>query len=190
MVSPTLQEIQRNVRENALWFWIGGALFILLGVLAIAMPFAATLAANILIGVLLAVGGVFEIVRAFGMRRTWRIVGTVLFGLIALAAGVLLLFFPLEGILTLTAVVAVFFILGGLFRFLMAFDARPAGGWGWMVVSGILSIAIGVIILIAYPGAALWTLGVLLGVDFLFFGGTLLATVIAARDGELADQGA
>ncbi len=102
-------------------------------------------------------------------------------------AGVLLLAFPIEGILTLTLFLALFFILTGVIRAIMALDSRGAG-WGWMLASGIVAVALGVVILIGYPQAAGWILGLLLGIDFVFFGAMLIALVLAARRGDLPRQ--
>lgn len=169
--------------------WIAGVAAILLGAVAILFPFAATLAAELLFGVVLAVLGLFEIVRSVVFAGVVSRVWTFLLGLIALAAGVILLIFPLEGMLTLTVVVAVFLVLGGIVQLVGGWQTSPERrrlktlpvikGWGWLALSGVLSIIIGLILLFGLPASATWALGLLLGIDLLFFGGSEIALAVA-----------
>lgn len=181
------QQVYAKIRENAAWYWGGGILFIVMGAVAILVPLVATLALTLLVGILFIIGGGYELARAFRHRGEGRrVFGAVLFGVLALIAGIVLVANPLEGAVTLTLFLGIFFLVSGAFRGLGAFDLRPARGWGWMLFGGLISVVIGVLILAGLPQSGIWVLGLLVGIDFLFFGATLIAIAIAA--GKLPSQ--
>ena len=184
--SPSWQ----SVRDNWGWFLALGIFWIVMGALAIVLPFAATFAVALLIGALLGAGGIVQVVHAFRCKG-WR--GTALNGLIGLlsvVAGVLLLFFPLGGVLTLTLVLSVFFIAAGVFRTLAALQNRDLAGWGWMLFSGLLGIGVGLIIWLAWPESAVWALGLLVGIELTFSGWSMVMIALAARRRERAQDAA
>lgn len=166
------QEMVHDTAPRGLktWLWIAGIVSIVMGALAVLFPFAATLAAELVIGVILVASGILELVRAFAMRHNGSLTWNVLFGLTALAAGAFLLAWPLQGIVTLTIVLGVFFLLGGAFKLVAGFGLRPFPGWGWIGFSGALSVLLGVLLLFGLPGSALWAVGLLVGIDLIFLG--------------------
>lgn len=165
-----------------------GVLTMVLGLVAIAAPHFATLAAELLVGALLLVNGIFEAVHASHMRgrrgQTWRILGAV----VALALGAALLLFPMAGIIGLTLVVAAFFIAEGVIKSVLAFQLKPLNGWGWLLTAGVLALVLGLLIVLVWPEAAPWLLGLLLGIDLLF--GGLWLVLLAAAGKRWAGQGA
>lgn len=176
------QRLYAKIREDAGWYWAGGILFILMGAVAILVPLVATLALTLMVGILFIIGGVYELARAWRHRgEGGRIVGITLFGILAVAAGIVLLAFPLQGAITLTLFLGIYFLASGVFRGIAAFDIRPTKGWGWLLFGGLVSVVIGVLILANLPASGLWVMGLLIGIDFLFFGTTLIAIVTAAK---------
>lgn len=156
-----------------------GVLSLVLGALSLAFPFWATIGVELIMGVALIVIGIVELVRARSLRLVARTGWATLFGVLAILAGALMLFFPLEGAITLTLVLAVFFLVGGALKSVAAWQLRPAPGWGWMMTSGVLSLVLGLLVLLAFPGSAFWVLGVLLGIDLVLFGAAQLAFATA-----------
>ena len=179
-IEPRYPAITSEVREHRLWFLALGIAMVLLGIAAIAFPFMATLAVELLLGWILLANGALGIVHAFRASRWNGFMLAMLAALLSLGIGILLLLYPLTGILSLTLVIAVFFMAGGLFRILLAFRLRPLDHWGWLLVSGILSLLLAAIILTQWPTAAAWLLGLLVGIDLMFSGWTLLMLGIAA----------
>ena len=165
------------------WGWLLalGIVQIICGALALAIPLAASLAAAIVFGAVLLVTGVFQAVHAFRVR-TWK--GVVLHALGALfyiAAGVLVLLFPLTGALTLTLVVGALLLADGVVRSALAFRLRPRDGWGWFLASGIASLVVGILLLLGWPLTGFWAIGVLLGVNLIFSGVGNCALAITFR---------
>lgn len=169
-----------TIAQHSGQLYTAGAIFIIVGLVAILMPWVATIAAELLVGAALAVAGAVELFRAFRLRSTGAVLGSALLGILALAVGVILLAFPLEGVLTLTIFLIAFFLAEGVVKLIMAYEWRGQSGWGWTAFSGAASIVVGILVWLALPGSALWALGLLLGIDLLIFGWTLIAIAAAA----------
>lgn len=166
------------------WGWMLslGILWILLGTLAIIMPFAATLAFTLLLGGLFAVGGAAQIIQAFGCRG-WRGFALHLIGgLLALGVGLMFLFYPIQGILTLTLVLGAYFLAEGILKIITAFQHRGVPAWGWVMFSGFVGVAIGLLIWFGWPSTAVWVLGLLVGIEFIFSGWAMVILGLGARE--------
>ncbi len=165
------------------WGWLMalGILWVVLGILAFLAPFAASVALTLLLGALFAVGGGVQTIQAFATRG-WR--GQALHvasGLLSLALGLVLLIFPLSGVLSLTLLLSAFFIVIGAMRAAFAIQHRGTRYWGWMLFSSLLSIVVGGLIWFQWPTSALWAIGVLVGVELIFFGWAMINLALAAR---------
>ena len=175
-------EIATDMRCGRGWLIAIGIVSIILGVAALLFPWWTTLGIEIAIGLFLVIIGVLELLRVLYDRARLSIVPNLVFGALAILAGVLLLMYPMEGVFTLTLVLTFFFLLGGIFKTTAAFALRPAPGWGLMLTSGIVSVLLGIIVLAALPESALWILGVLFGIDLLFFGAAQIAFASVTRE--------
>lgn len=173
--------LSEAVRRHRTSFLTLGLVMVALGLVAIALPFAATLAVEVFLGVILLLRGALEVFHAFRAADwkgfAWSLAG----GVLALAVGLLLLFYPLTGMLTLTLLVAAFFLIGGVARVILATQLRPMDHWGWMLVSGILALLLAGLILWQLPEAAGWVVGLLVGIDLVFAGVTFALLGATAR---------
>jgi uncharacterized membrane protein HdeD (DUF308 family) len=169
------------------WFLTYGIVLLLLGLVAISDATLLTVISVVLLGVLLIVGGIVSLVDTF---RFWRhkASGFVLHLLISIfyfIAGAMLIKNPLVGAASLTMVLAVFYIVLGIFRILGAITLRlPA--WGWRLCSGILALVLGLIILAYWPAASLMLIGLVIGIELLFLGWTYILLGIAAKRQRMA----
>lgn len=169
------------LRRNWGWLLALGIAWIILGSLAIIVPFAATLALELVLGAIFAVGGVAQIVQAFRCRGWRGFALHLLGGLLALVAGGLLLFFPLQGVLTLTLFLGAFFLIDGGVKIASALRHRPFANWGWLLFSGILGVAVGMLIWLGWPSSAIWALGLLAGIELIFSGWSMVMLALSAR---------
>jgi uncharacterized membrane protein HdeD (DUF308 family) len=147
-----------------------GFLFILLGCLAIASPVISSLAIDFLVGALLIIGGIEQLYRVY---KTWAVPGafaSFIIALIALATGAILIGKPLIGLLALTTIVALYFFLQGLSRLFLACSFLGEGQRFWLIVNALLSLVLGLILVLGLPATATWAVGLLVGIDMLFFG--------------------
>lgn len=172
---PGLSRLQEALKAKAGTLRTLGIVFIVLGSIAIIVPELATIFATTFIGAMVLMSGLTYLWLAFHMRGAWNIVADLLLGALSVFAGAYLLIWPLEGAAILTIVMAAWFIATGLLKAWHAFEMRGVHGWIWGVVSGLVSILLGVIIFSGLPGSATWALGLLLGIDLLFFGWALVA---------------
>ena len=173
------------VREHWKAFLFEGILFVILGLAAIIVPPLASLAVTIFLGWLFLISGVAGLALTFWARKMpgfwWSLVSAAL----AIAVGVVLLARPIQGTLTLTIVVGAYFLAEGVTSIMYALEHRRelSRRWGWMLTAGLMDIIVAGIIVAGLPGSALWAIGLLVGINMLFGGASLIAMALAARDG-------
>jgi uncharacterized membrane protein HdeD (DUF308 family) len=188
MNRPDIEQIQSamatSLREHWVLFLVEGIILVILGLAAIVVPPIATLAVELLFGWLFLISGIAGLITTFLMRQApgfwWSLVSAIL----GTAAGIVLLLWPLSGIVTLTLVLIVFFTIEGVASIMFALEhkAELSGRWGWMLASGIIDLILAVIILAGLPGTAALALGLLVGINMLFGGSALIGMALHARD--------
>lgn len=156
-----------------------GAVSVVAGVLAIGVPFIASLTAAILAGAVLTAAGIIIFLSAF-RREGWHMAAAFALSIVAVVAGVLMLAEPIAGILALTSLVIAYLAASGILRLYYGFRNLGEGG-GWMVATGVLAVVIALLLWFGYPFNAVWVPGLLLGVDLILWGALLLAFGIMAR---------
>ncbi len=164
-------------------FLIEGIILVILGIAAIVLPPIATLAFTIVIGWLFLISGVVGLITTFWMRHAPGFWWALISAIIGIAAGVVLLAWPISGTLSLTLVLIAFFVVEGVASIMYAIEHRGqlSGRWGWMLVSGIIDLILAGIIFAGLPGTALWALGLLVGINMVFGGAALISMALAAR---------
>jgi uncharacterized membrane protein HdeD (DUF308 family) len=180
-IESHIAETRQLVSEKWGWFLALGIALIVVGLAAIAFPFISTVAAKIMLGWLFLIGGVMMIIHAFQAPGWGGFLWELLIGVLYAVVGGYLAFFPLTGLLTLALVLAILFIAEGIFETIMAFRVRPHEGWGWLLLSGIAALAVGVMIALDFPGSAVWALGLLVGINLLFSGWSYVFLALAGK---------
>jgi uncharacterized membrane protein HdeD (DUF308 family) len=157
-----------------------------LGVLAIVVPVVATLAVAILLGWLFLISGIVGLVTTFMARQAPGFWWSLLSGVLAIVAGLVLLGWPVSGAVSLTLLLIVFFTIEGVLTIMYALEHKRelSGRWGWMLASGIVDLVLAVLILAGLPGTAAWALGLLAGINMLFGGSAMIAMALQARSAE------
>jgi len=182
---PELKEEQKYllnfIKENRGFMIFESILLIILGSLAVMLPVFSTFALEILIGSLLALAGIVQLIRAFTAKDSPAFLATLISGLIYAAVGALLLAYPLTGVITLTILLLTLYLVQGGAQIAMAFQMRHAKGWGWLLLSGLVTLGLAVIIGTGFPSTAMWVMGLLTGINLIFFGFALLAVVLASN---------
>lgn len=189
MEEPDTQTV-RALKGNAGWIFFFGVLLMLTGVFAMSAPFLAGELINFLVGGGLVAAGILELGHAFQTRRGDTLAWVVT-GVLALAAGVLMIVRPVRGLQFLTLVLAIYFFVEGAARIVLAFRLRPLQGWVWSLFSGLLDVLLGALILWEWPFSGIWAVGVLVGINILFNGSRLVAFALAvwSEGGEGAGEG-
>jgi uncharacterized membrane protein HdeD (DUF308 family) len=173
------------VREHWMAFLIEGILLVILGLAAMIVPPLASLAVTIFLGWMFLISGIAGLVLTFWARKMpgfwWSLISAAL----AVVAGIILLAQPVQGTLTLTVVVGAYFLAEGVATIMYALEHRRelSERWAWLLVAGVMDLLIAAVIIAGLPGSALWAVGLLVGINLLFGGATLIAMALAARKG-------
>ncbi len=165
-------------------FFLGeGVILVILGLAAIILPQIASITMAILVGWLLLLSGVAGLVSTFAARRAPGFSWSLLSAIAGLVAGVVLLLWPLSGVVTLTLVLSVFLCVEGVVSILYALEHRRelSGRWAMLLFSGVVDLVLAALILGGLPGSAAWAIGILLGINLLMGGGALIAMALHAR---------
>lgn len=178
---------QKSVHRHWGIFLAEGIILVILGLAAIAIPPLAGLAATIILGWVFVIGGIVGLVSTFRARQAPGFWWSLLSALIALLAGAVLLWNPLQGLATLTFVLIAFFIIDGVLIIVLAIEYHRelSGRWEWMLLGGVMDLVLAAIIVSGLPGTLAWALGLLVGIDLVFGGFTLIAMALSARQENL-----
>lgn len=170
------QPLQTSIDQHRGRFAFLGWVLILLGLLAVLFPLVSSIAVKLFIGWLLIVPGCFVLYHAF-QSRTWSsAIWSGLVGLLQLAAGIFLIATPLDGLIGLTVLMSILFVLQGAVEIgLWAQNRGQRRSSVWMLVSGIASAVLGLLLILGLPGTALWALGLMLGLNLITSGFAFLA---------------
>ena len=159
-----------------------GALSLIGGIIALLNPLAATLTAELLTGYLFIAVGVLMLLSIFADdSRGSRLLSLVL-GAAILAIGVSLVSNPLQGVLQLTVLVALLMLFIGILRIFFAFRMPTVGLKIMLILAGIVSLALGTMILTSFPFSAAVVLGILLAIELISNGISLIGLGLVARD--------
>jgi uncharacterized membrane protein HdeD (DUF308 family) len=171
------------IHEHWALFLVEGILLVILGVAAIVLPPIATLAFTIIIGWIFLVSGIMGLITTFWARQAPGFWWALISAIIAIAAGIVLLLWPISGAVSLTLVLIAFFVVEGIVSIMYAIEHRNqlSGRWVWMLVSGIIDLILAGIIFSGLPGTAVWALGLLVGINMVFGGVALIGIALAAR---------
>ncbi len=176
-----------DLRRNRVWILIFGIALIVLGMIAIGDVVLFTLVSVRVLGWLLLIEGIIEAVQAFRHRTTGHFFLHLLVAVLSLVVGFMLLRNTGAGVLALTLVLSIYFIVGGLFRITAAIATRLPS-WGWLLFNGIITFFLGVLVLTQWPSSALWLIGLFVGIDLIVGGWSrvMLALVVGKIPSETA----
>lgn len=183
---PMKSVAETLVQLRARWGWfVGlGLVLIVLGMVALAHVFAATIASVIFVGTLMAVAGGGQLLHAWRIKQMQGFLFWSISGLLYLAAGLFAVFYPVQGATWLTLLFGAMLIAVGALRTWLWFNNRGQRGWGWLGVSGLLTLLVGILVAANWPGNSVWLLGLLLAFDLLFQGWSALLLGLVLRKGQ------
>ena len=152
----------------------GGIILILLGAGAIALPLAASLAIEVIFGWIFVISGIVTVIHSFNALNSGKCFLRLLSGIFYLAIGIMFLAYPIQGVATLTLLLAILFTFQGVIKIAVAIRLKPMQNWSWMLVSGIASLLLSGIIWAGWPSSVSWVLGLLVGINLMLSGWTML----------------
>ena len=183
-ISRLRSEMNAAVKAHWKAFLFEGILLAVLGLAAMIVPPLASLAITIFLGWMFLISGIGGLVLTFWARQMpgfwWSLISAAL----AVLAGGILLSRPAQGVLTLTIVVGAYFLAEGVATIMYALEHRRelSGRWSWLLIAGILDLVVSFLIIAGLPGSAEWALGLLVGINLVFGGASLIGMALAARN--------
>jgi uncharacterized membrane protein HdeD (DUF308 family) len=177
------EAVGRAIQEHWKLFLVEGIILVVLGLLAIAVPPLAGLTITILFGWLFLISGIAGLVTTYMMRHApgfwWSLISAAL----AILVGGWLIAQPLLGLVSLTYLLIAFFIIEGVVTIMYALEHRRelSGRWSFMLASGVIDLVLAVIIVSGLPGTIEWALGLMVGINLVFGGASMIGMALAAR---------
>ena len=170
-----------EAKKNSGFLIFLGILTVIFGVVAIGSPLITGVAVSVFVGFLLLASGVAQIVHALKSKQWgtgfW---GTVI-GLLSVVAGLLMIFRPMVGLVTMTILLAIYFLVDGISEIIAAFKIKPDQGWGWLLFNGIVAVLLGIMIWRQWPVSGAWAIGILVGIHILITGWSMIILGTGAR---------
>jgi uncharacterized membrane protein HdeD (DUF308 family) len=163
-----------GIKKNARVAVIVGILMVICGILAIGSPLVAGMSVTVVVGVMLLIGGIAQCFLAFQAGAFGKGLLIFVMGLLTAVAGFYLFNQPLAGLASITLILAAYFVVTGIAELIGAFQIKPAEGWGTMLLSGIITLVLGIMIWRQFPVSGAWAVGVLFGIKLLVGGWTLI----------------
>jgi len=163
--AAALREAMREtVKRYSLWYLIQGILLVVAGVLALIYPFIASVAVVFLLAWILIISGVLQGIGLIGASNVPHYWLQLISAVLAILIGVLLLRSPDSGLLIMTVLLIVYFMVEGIAKVIFALTIRPFPNWGWVLGSGMVGILLALILWANMPLTSDWVLGLMLGI--------------------------
>ena len=175
----TPQSLTTEIKKHSAWSIFMGVLTAALGIFLIAYPMATATITTLIVGWVLIFVGIAEFVFALHSQSVGSFFLKVILSIVYAIAGIILAFFPIAGVATLTVLLGAMLLVHAGVATAVAFQVKPGDGWGWFLFDAVASLCLGLMILLHWPSSSLWAIGTLVGVSVLMSG--ISRTVIAAE---------
>jgi len=182
-ISDMQHAVRDTVRHHWQLFLIQGVIMTILGVLAVIWPQISTVAVDVYVGWLFLLSGVVGLATMFLAQDVQAFLWLLLTAALSLFVGIVLLWHPVEGAVSLTLVLIAFFIVEGIFQIAASISYRDVfpDSWGWMLASGIADLILAALIIKGWPSTAGWALGLIAGVNLVTSGAAIIMVALAGR---------
>jgi uncharacterized membrane protein HdeD (DUF308 family) len=185
--NPNINDMQRAVKDTVHLHWqiflTQGVIMVVLGILAVVWPQISTIAVDVYVGWLFLLSGVVGLVSMFLAQNVQAFLWSLLTAALSLFVGVLLLWHPTEGAVSLTLVLIALFIVEGIFQIAASLSYRDVfpDSWGWMLASGIVDLILAALIIKGWPSTASWALGLIVGINLFSSGLAVIMVALAGK---------
>ena len=182
MVDEMRSMSQKNqLSRNWIWLLALGVIFIILGMIGLGMTVGLTLVSVLFIGVLMIIAGVLQLIDTYRCKNWQGVIWHALIGILYIIAGAVVIHDPIFASAFFTAILAWMLIAIGLVRLMMLFVLRQEKGFGWLLLSGLSALALGIMILFHWPYSGLWVLGLLIAIELIINGWSYVFISLALR---------
>jgi uncharacterized membrane protein HdeD (DUF308 family) len=175
-------EVRKGLARSWKALMVVGVIAIAVGCVAIVIPAAFSVGTAIFIGWILLIAGAFMVAGAFTAHSVGTVLLRLLWAFLTILVGFWLIVEPHNGTLTLTLILGIYFLIMGVTRVTAAFLARGRPNAGLVALSGFAGLLVGILILAKLPSSADWAIGLLVGIDLIFAGWTLVSVATVGKD--------
>lgn len=158
------------LRAKSGWIVALGVVYVIAGLVALGSVVMATVATVFLVGVMMLIAGAAEVINAFQIKTWGKFLLWILLGALYIVAGFVTFENPLLAAATLTLLLGIALLASGIARIALAFSMKAATPWIWVLLSGVVTLLLGVVILAHWPVSGLYILGLFLGIDLVLAG--------------------
>lgn len=169
-----------ELRRHSGWFIVLGIALLILGAIAIGDSLLVTVVSITLFGLILIVGSVIGIIEAFRLKKWTGFFLHLFLAVLSGIVGLIIVANPVAGAVTLTLLMSVYFVVGGLFRIIFALVER-FDSWGWMFFNGVVTLLLGIFIWKQWPLSGLWIIGLFIGIEMIIYGWSWLMLALSVR---------
>jgi uncharacterized membrane protein HdeD (DUF308 family) len=169
-----MNDLTKTSKSVKIWGWV----VLIAGVFALLSPLVAGAFVTVMVGAMILIAGVTRVIDAFQGGGFW----SGLFGAVYCIAGLMIIGDPLPGLLALTMVLVIYFLVVGITEIIAAFKIRPVDGWGYLLFSGIVSVLLSLMIWNQWPLSGAWAVGVLVGIQLMISGMTMITVGSALKN--------
>ena len=182
-ITASTRSISEIETLRAKWGWIValGVIYSVAGLIALGSVLTATVASVFIVGIMMLIAGVAEVINAFQVKTWGKFLFWVLLGVLYIVAGFVTFENPLLAAALLTLLLACALIVSGIMRIILGFSMKRGMPWIWVVLSGVVTLLLGLIILNHWPVSSLYILGLLLGIDLVCAGASWIGMGLSLR---------
>jgi uncharacterized membrane protein HdeD (DUF308 family) len=175
------QAMREAVGRHRLLYLAQAVLMVIGGVVAILFPVFASAAFVWFLGWILIASGIVQGLSLFGARNHPSFWLSLIPAVLGIVVGFLLLRDVGQGMVVISILLIVFFMVEGISKIVFALSIRPLANWFWVLASGALAVVLAVILWGSMPVTAMWLIGLLLGINLITEGMALAALVWTAK---------
>jgi uncharacterized membrane protein HdeD (DUF308 family) len=179
--SPTRPSGLQSLRAKWGWIVALGVVYVIVGLVALGSVVTATVASVLVVGIMMVVAGIAEVINAFQVRTWGKFALWLLLGGLYIVAGIATFENPLLAAVLLTFLLGVALVVSGGTRLILAFGMKESAPWIWVVVSGAITLILGLVILARWPVSSVYVLGLFLGIDLVVAGASWISIGLDLR---------
>jgi uncharacterized membrane protein HdeD (DUF308 family) len=169
------------LRAKSGWIVALGVIYVVAGLIALGSVVLATVVTVFVVGIMMLIAGVAEVINAFQIKSWGKFLLWLLLGVLYIVAGLVTFENPLLAAALLTLLLGFSLVASGIMRVILAFSMKEGTPWLWVVLSGIITLLLGLIILAHWPVSGLYILGLFLGIDLIVAGASWIAVGLGLR---------
>src|SRR5271168_2726819 len=169
------------LRAKSGWIVALGVVYVVAGLIALGSVVFATVATVFVVGIMMLIAGVAEVINAFQIKTWGKFLLWLLLGALYIVGGFVTFENPLLAAALLTLLLGFSLVASGIMRIVLAFSMKDGAPWVWVVLSGAITLLLGLVILAHWPISGLYILGLFLGIDLVFAGASWISVGLGLR---------